>query len=497
MSDRKRPRRQNIDNSRNWPKETYMYLEKLKEMGIGVNATWKVEMLRQLYLANKPKTPSITIPETPNQPPVNELQNSTNTNDQEVGLYHPSTLPVVNDTRIHTPGNTPNLNSEKMSTKRIEATTPTLESAIRCSNSRQTDSAAEATSTGKVYYAEDLPKMDFVAPSIKKQIIEGRDINLATLLAPKYDIPQNQTMQSRGFTVELSSKKDVRLDHNLSIEEFNRAFRKYRNIMGKAFPQKKVELEQYEADINEISQNYGPCFYTYHKMFSAKAAAAIVEHNIVINWSKVDDKLLNLVTHNVQSRACAHCGEFDHTSKFCEKAKHGNPTLSQGATNIRNTDKRGRPVSNIAGAELCNNYNYGTCYRRECKFMHACSQCGSSGHGMKTCSLAKQQTKQPRSNNETAYKHFVMYLLNGIRFGFDTLVSMLELPTFECRNLLSAIRDPESVDMLLKQEIDKGYVKGPFSSPPFERQIFCQKNVLSLIYLLHTNMKHMKASIVL
>ncbi|CAG2202315.1 unnamed protein product [Mytilus edulis] len=253
MSGRKRPRKQNIDNSRNWPKETY--LEKLKEMGIGVNATWKVEMLRQLYLANKTKTPSITIPETSNQPPVNELQNSTNTNlnDQEVGLYHPSTLPVVNDTHIHTPGNTPNLNSEVLfresaaaftsatetlsniaklmlktsNTENVtekEATTPTLESAIRCSNSRPTDSAAEATSTGKVYYAEDLPKMDFVAPSIKKQIIEGRDINLATLLAPKYDIPQNQTMQSRGFTVELSSKKDVRLDHNLSIEEFNRAF---------------------------------------------------------------------------------------------------------------------------------------------------------------------------------------------------------------------------------------------------------------------------------
>ncbi|CAC5369876.1 unnamed protein product [Mytilus coruscus] len=127
-------------------------------------------------------------------------------------------------------------------------------------------------------------------------------------------------MQSRGFTVELSSKKDVRLDHNLTIEEFNRAFRKYRNIMGKAYPQKKVELEQYEADIKEISQNYSPCFYTYHKMFSAKAAAAIVEHNI--------------------SRACAHCGEFDHTSKFCEKAKHGIPTLSQGATPIRNIDKR-------------------------------------------------------------------------------------------------------------------------------------------------------------
>jgi hypothetical protein len=52
------------------------------------------------------------------------------------------------------------------------------------------------------------------------------------------------------------------------------------------------ELEQYEADINEIAHNYGPCFYSYHKMFSAKAATAITEHNILINWSKVDDKLI-------------------------------------------------------------------------------------------------------------------------------------------------------------------------------------------------------------
>jgi hypothetical protein len=60
-------------------------------------------------------------------------------------------------------------------------------------------------------------------------------------------------------------------------------------------------------------------------MFSAKAATAITEHNILINWSKVDDKLLNLVTHNVQSRACNLCGNFDHSSKFCDRAKHGMP----------------------------------------------------------------------------------------------------------------------------------------------------------------------------
>ena len=152
----------------------------------------------------------------------------------------------------------------------------------------------------KAVYAEDLPKMDCVAPSIKKQILEGKDVNLAILLSSKYDLPQQHTdtMQSGVLTVELNTKKDIRLKHNLSLEEFNHAFRKFRSIMCKAYPHRKAELEQYEADINKIAHIYGPCFYSYHKMFSAKAVAAITEHNIIINWSKVDDKLLNLITHN-------------------------------------------------------------------------------------------------------------------------------------------------------------------------------------------------------
>jgi hypothetical protein len=102
-----------------------------------------------------------------------------------------------------------------------------------------------------VIYAEDLPKMDYVSPTIRKQILEGKDVNLACLLV-----------------VELSSR-DVRLDHHLTLDEFNKAFRKYRNVLCKPYPQRKNEMEQYEADINKIANNYGPRFYIYHKSFSA------------------------------------------------------------------------------------------------------------------------------------------------------------------------------------------------------------------------------------
>jgi uncharacterized membrane protein len=52
---------------------------------------------------------------------------------------------------------------------------------------------------------------------------------------------------------------------------------------------------------------------------------------------------------------------------------------------------------------------------------------------------------------------FVEYLLSGLRFGFDTMESTLELPIIECKNLLSAVRDPETVDSLIEQEVQKGY----------------------------------------
>ena len=37
-------------------------------------------------------------------------------------------------------------------------------------------------------------------------------------------------------------------------------------------------------------------------MFSAKATNAIIEHNIDINWGKVDERLLHLVMHGTQRR---------------------------------------------------------------------------------------------------------------------------------------------------------------------------------------------------
>ena len=251
----------------------------------------------------------------------------------------------------------------------------------------------------KAVYPEDLPEMDCVPPYVKKQILEGKDVNLAILLSSKCDLPQQHTMQYGGFILELNTTKDVILEHNFSLEEFNRTFRKYRSIMCKAYPHTKSELERYEADINEIAHIYGPCFYTYYTLLYAKAAAAITEHNILINLSKVDDKLLNLVTHNVQSRVCNLCGNVDHSSKFCDRAKHGMPDAAPSSRTsnfllgARSTDKRGRPVTTVNGQEVCNNLNYNVCFRKDCKLLHVCIQCSSKTHGIKLCQSSRAGTQ--------------------------------------------------------------------------------------------------------
>ena len=47
------------------------------------------------------------------------------------------------------------------------------------------------------------------------------------------------------------------------------------------------------------------------------------------------------------------------------------------------------------------------------------------------------------------------------------LVNESNIFTYECKNALSARRDPETVQMLINDELKKGFVNGPFDAPPF------------------------------
>jgi hypothetical protein len=64
-------------------------------------------------------------------------------------------------------------------------------------------------------------------------------------------------------------------------------------------------------------------------------------------------------------------------------------------------------------------------------------------------------------------RNFVNYLLDGLINGFDTMVSATDLPTKECKNLQSAFRQPDDVDILIESDVDNGFLNGPFDTHPF------------------------------
>ena len=65
-------------------------------------------------------------------------------------------------------------------------------------------------------------------------------------------------------------------------------------------------------------------------------------------------------------------------------------------------------------------------------------------------------------------KTCVEYLCSGLRNGCDTLVKTNNITTKECRNNLSARLQGNVVTELIEKEVQKGFVYGPFSEPPFK-----------------------------
>ena len=65
-------------------------------------------------------------------------------------------------------------------------------------------------------------------------------------------------------------------------------------------------------------------------------------------------------------------------------------------------------------------------------------------------------------------REFVDNLLNGFTVGFDTGFASLPPTSYICKNLQSGLKDPDSVSSLLKKEVQKGFLLGPFSKIPFQ-----------------------------
>ncbi|CAG2245618.1 TMC [Mytilus edulis] len=280
--------------------------------------------------------------------------------------------------------------------------------------------------------SDEYSNVDIISPSIQKQIIDGKDVNLASLLIPNYETPQIHSVAANGLELNISGKPDPRLNRKLTIQEFIKAFGKFKRVMSSVYPDRRAELDAYEDEIIDISNFYGDRFYDYHKLFSAKSAALLRERRIKVDWSKRDRDLLSLIVAGGNVNVCKICNLVDHTTAFCpmQTSMTYQDYPDKVSRQVDTTDKLGRKKIYHSGREVCNNFN---------------------------TKLISHPDKK-----------FVNYLCNGLEKGFDTMVSTTDLPTKECRNSLSARTQPDVVSDLIEKEVFKGFLYGPFKDPPFQ-----------------------------
>ncbi|CAG2187988.1 unnamed protein product [Mytilus edulis] len=252
--------------------------------------------------------------------------------------------------------------------------------------------------------SDDFPNVDIVSSGLQKQIIQGKDINLASLLIPSFESPQSHTILADGMEINVGNKPDPRLNRQLTIQEFIKAFGKFKRVMTSAFPGRRFELDAYEEDIIEISNFYGNKFYDYHKLFSAKASTLLQEKQIKVDWSKRDRDLMILIGAGVEINICKLCHMVDHDTKFCplqlaEKSV-STPHLTK---NSGNSDIRGRKRFYHNGKEICNNFNSLSGCNKDgrCLFLHMCSNCRNYDHSVTTC--PRQSTHNDSEKNRKNY----------------------------------------------------------------------------------------------
>lgn len=79
---------------------------------------------------------------------------------------------------------------------------------------------------------DSVPYVETVSPTLRSNILQGKDINLASLIMPR-EVEEQRVTDSEGRYILLKQNQDARLLRNLTLNEFIIAFSKYKNIMCK------------------------------------------------------------------------------------------------------------------------------------------------------------------------------------------------------------------------------------------------------------------------
>lgn len=114
-------------------------------------------------------------------------------------------------------------------TSLLQKQTPTtssnnLEHFYKQTTEQSTSSSQQTTNTKHGVAADSLPHIDVVSETMRKNIVSGKYVNLASLLIPDYDASKASLDTITGIDVLRRHQRDHRLDRVLNISQFFKAF---------------------------------------------------------------------------------------------------------------------------------------------------------------------------------------------------------------------------------------------------------------------------------
>lgn len=323
-----------------------------------------------------------------------------------------------------------------------------------------------------------------VSVAVRNLILSGADIDLSTLL-PSLPTPGPPRDIDCGDVV-VSLKASGPAAKILSFPEFTVAFSHYTEIVCSAFPQRRGELNSYLSIIAGLATTFGGAhFYSYHRLFSAKSAARVTLWNQIPHWGALDLEIYSRVFLGVKPTVCALCNGRSHGSGDCplvqSKTTASKPTSSAGrlSSTAANIEDVGNSLS-WKGREVCRKFNINACSLSTCRYLHVCSYCAGA-HARTICPVLRNANKRARNYLSTPVvvpllqseleshpnREFCDYLIHGLTHGFHPGVASLPTESFSCKNLQSALGDPDTVTSLLRKEVESGFMIGPLNKSPF------------------------------
>lgn len=238
--------------------------------------------------------------------------------------------------------------------------------------------------------ADSIQHVDILSHQLRRDIIRGKDTNLAALLIAGFN-PESDAGRQVGIGADAITLKPLNNDHRiakiLTIQEFIMAFGIYRSVMCESFPSRYAELDAYQREIISMEAKFGgTSFYEYHKAFSARAGQLLLHSNVKVDWGRRDNHLFCTIFAGHKAKACAVCNSLSHTAHACHLVakpqsvpyKHSPPHNSArpGAVEKPRYDRVDRPRQFHNGEEICNNFNtHDGCRRQRCVYRHVCSVC--------------------------------------------------------------------------------------------------------------------------